>query len=232
MLKKTVTFDDLEGTEVSRDFYFNFNKLEIMEMELKTGGLEEKVKQLTETENGMEAYELFKWILLSAYGKKAPNGIDFYKKDPETGRPYADDLEASPALGEIILEFLNDPNAGAAFVQQCLPPKLVKEALAEQARLQEKSPEKLSSENISEMVAVAAERQADPETAVAPGMHLNENNELEELRTVAVEKKFDDYTREELLVLDDAEFSRLVPSRPTDMTREQLQIAMERKNRA
>lgn len=224
MLKKSVTFDNLAEEEVTKDFYFHFNKLEIMELELKTGGLENVVKELTETEDAVRAYDLFKMILLSAYGKKAPNGIEFYKKDPIDGHPYSADLEASPALSEIVIEFLQDPKAGAEFIQECLPQKLVQAALEEQKRLDaSRNP---TSDQVHDMVQEAGALQADPETAVQP------SETVQELRTIQEERKFTDYSREELLVLSDEDFSKLVPSKPTDMTRDQLQIAMERKNRA
>lgn len=48
--------------------------------------------------------------------------------------------------------------------------------------------------------------------------------------TLEGEKKFEDYSREELLEMPIEQFKALVPSKDVDMTKEQLLVAMQRKN--
>lgn len=45
-------------------------------------------------------------------------------------------------------------------------------------------------------------------------------------------KKFEDYSHADLMELPQEEFQRLVPKNPKDMSRDQLLVSMERKNRA
>ena len=137
MLKRSITYDDYNGNSVTEDFYFNFTKLELIELDVKfDGGLEGQIKRLTNTQNGKDAYYMFKDIVLSAYGIKSEDGKRFVKTPEITA-----DFEASPALAELIIGFLENPQDGASFLEACLPAKLVeaaKNAAADKAS--EKSP--------------------------------------------------------------------------------------------
>lgn len=223
MLKKSITFEDYSEPpkEVTRDFYFNFTKLEVIEM-LEVDDLEGTLKKLQETESGPEAYALFKKIILSAYGERTPEGG--FTKEDDNGRPLSRKFEQSPACAELIIGFLQDPLSGGGFIEGCLPAKLVKEAKAAQANNPSKS-------ELEKMVAEAAARQANPETAIAPGTPpIGEEQHLEELRSVT-ERKFEDHSEEELLAMTDDEFAKLVPVHsPKDMTQQQLMIAFKRKS--
>ena len=126
MLKKSITYYNLDEKEVTEDFYFAFTKLELMETELEIGGIEQTIERLQQTQNVKEAYKIFKQLILAAYGEKSDDGRYFLKED-DNGRPLSKKFEASPAMSELILEFLSDPQAGAKFMQGCLPANLVKQ---------------------------------------------------------------------------------------------------------
>lgn len=210
MLKKTITFENYAEPpqEVSEDFYFNFTKLEVIEM-LEVDDLEGTLKKLQSTQNGPEAYELFKKIILSAYGERTAEGG--FRKEDDNGRPLSRKFEQSPACSELIIGFLQDPISGGQFVESCLPAKLVRDAKAAQAA----NP---SNAQIEQMVQTAGERQENPETAIAPGTDLNN-------------KKFEDYSEDELLAMSDDEFAGLVPVHsPKDMSQTQLMVAFKRKS--
>ncbi len=213
MLKKSITFEDYSEPpqEVTRDFYFNFSKLEIIEM-LEVDDLEGTLKKLQQTESGPEAYALFKKIILSAYGERTPEGG--FRKEDDNGRPLSKKFETLPACDELIIGFLQDPLSGGAFIEACLPAKLVREA----KEAQKNNP---TNQQIEQMVNEAAARQEDPATAIAPGTDLN------------APKKFEDYTEEELLAMSDSDFAALVPvSSSKDMTQQQLMVAFKRKSQA
>lgn len=127
MLKKSITYEDYNEETQTEDFYFNFTKLELIELEVKfEGGLEGHLKKIMETENGKDAYYLFKDIVLAAYGTKSEDGKRFIKSDK-----LREEFESSPALSELIISFLENPKEGARFLEDCLPAKLV--AAAKQA---------------------------------------------------------------------------------------------------
>jgi hypothetical protein len=226
MLKKAITFENYAEppVEVTQEFYFNFTKLEVIEM-LEVDELEKTLERLTQTEDSKEAYALFKKLILSAYGERTPEGG--FTKEDENGRPLSRKFEQSPACSELIIEFLQNPKAGGEFVEACLPPKMVAEAKAAQAQNPSKS-------QLAELVEKANELQQDPATAIAPGTPpVGQEEALQELRTVQEKAKtFEDYTREELLVMDQAQFQSLLPANPKDFSRDQLMVAFERKNKA
>lgn len=140
MLKKTITYEDFNGKMLTEDFYFHMTKLDLVELELQfEGGLDAKIKELTRTTDGPAAYQIFKDIVLNAYGEKSPDGRRFVKT-PEVRA----NLEFSPALGELIISFLEDPQKAAEFTSSLLPKSLVDEAKREAAK------QRVSSDNVIE----------------------------------------------------------------------------------
>ena len=126
MIKKFITYVDYNDQKVTEPFYFNMTKLELLEWDLAVdGGLEGLMKQLSETSDARKAYGIFKDILLKAYGEKSEDGKQF-RKSPEI----QSNLEASPALGELIIEFLENPELSAKFIEGILPSAWLKEASA------------------------------------------------------------------------------------------------------
>jgi hypothetical protein len=126
VIKKTITYDNYNDESVTEDFYFSISKLEAIELEMEfEGGLEGHLGKLQETENGKDAYYLFKDVVLKAYGKKSLDGKRFIKDEESTKA-----FEQSNALGELIWGFLTNPTEGAQFIEGCLPAKLVAEAKA------------------------------------------------------------------------------------------------------
>lgn len=136
MIKKEIAFTNLDDKEVTQTYYFHFNKLEGTELDLEYGGLENKMKELTETEDSKQAYLIFKDILLRAVGKKSEDGNRFIKNAEIRSQ-----LEDSPALGELIYEFFEKPELVGPFMESMLPAKDVAEgkARAERDRLIEEA---------------------------------------------------------------------------------------------
>lgn len=201
MLVEEITYEDYNGNQITENFYFNMTKLELIELELTIeGGLQAKADKLTKTENGPEAYAVFKDILLDAYGVKSEDGKKFLKT-PEIRA----DFESSPALGELIFSFFEDAAKAARFVEGCLPRKLVAEAQAAAA----------ANSNQPQLPS-------DAEELVTTNVPAEKSSEEP--------KKFEDHSREELLSMADSQFADLIPKNPMEMTQNQLQIAMQRKN--
>jgi len=200
MIKETIQYDTLNDETVSEEFYFNFTKLEIIEMDMEfEGGIGGIVEQLKSTQDGNQAYKLFKKILLSAYGMKSLDGKKFIKS-----AEFTNDFESSPALGELVFSFLKDPDKGARFIEGCLPAKLVAQVRDEQAK-QEHQPELPNDISTNESVEEVSE-------------------------TKTPEKKFESYSRDELLSMTDGQFNSLVPHSAMEMSQEQMSVAMQRKN--
>ena len=80
MLKKTITYTDYDGNERTEDFYFNLTKAEITEMELShDGGLTKLIEKIVAEQDSKRIVEIFKDLILRAYGEKSPDGKRFVK---------------------------------------------------------------------------------------------------------------------------------------------------------
>ena len=87
MLKKTITYNDYNGVERTEDFYFNLSKAELLEMEMGvSGGLAEMINRIVAAQDAPAIIDIFKKLILKAYGVKSPDGRRFLKKD-EKGNP-------------------------------------------------------------------------------------------------------------------------------------------------
>ncbi len=211
MIKQTITYKNYEDPpqEVTEDFYFNLNKLEIMEMELDwEGGLRNYIEKLTKTTAGKDAYYLFKWIIEKSYGIKKSNNK--FEKEDDQGHRHWKDFEDSPALSELIFGFISDGNDAAKFVQGLLPPGAVEEAERDAAK------QKAAESTTPELTTP----QTTPEPPVAPVEQKDETA-----------KVYDDYTTLELREMSDDDFFKLLPSKETDWSKEQLLMAMQRRNK-
>ena len=112
MLKKTITYTDYNGDERKEDFYFNLSKAELMEMELSTsGGLAEMISKIVAERNIPKIVEIFKELILKAYGEKSPDGRRFIKT-----KALSEEFSQTEAYSELFMELATDDKAAAAFI--------------------------------------------------------------------------------------------------------------------
>ena len=65
MLKKTITYEDYNGTERTEDFYFNLTKAELMEMEMSTsGGFAEMLQNIVKAQDAPSIIKIFKFLII------------------------------------------------------------------------------------------------------------------------------------------------------------------------
>ena len=125
MLKKTITYTDYNGVERVEDFYFNLTKAELMEMEMGTaGGFVEMIERIIAAQDTPTIIEVFKSMILKAYGVKSPDGKRFVKSE-EVVNSFAQ----TEAYSELFMELATDSKAAAEFVNGIMP----KEAAAQAA---------------------------------------------------------------------------------------------------
>jgi hypothetical protein len=121
MLKKTIKYTDYNGVEREEDFYFNFNRAELVEMELKEeGGLTTMIDKIIAEKQTPKVIELFKTLILKAYGEKSPDGKRFIKS-----KELSEAFSQTEAYVEMFMELGTDAKAGAAFVNGVLPAGLI-----------------------------------------------------------------------------------------------------------
>ena len=117
MLRKTIKYTDYNGVEREEDYLFNLSKAECMEMELSTnGGMENMIKQIIAEKDNEKIVNLFKKIILKAYGIKSPDG-KYFRKSEEISADFA----ATEAYSVLFMELSTDADAAAKFINAVLP---------------------------------------------------------------------------------------------------------------
>lgn len=122
MLKKTVQYVDYNGVERKEDFYFNLTKAEVTEMEMSVeGGFSKMLEELVNSKDNVRIVQLFKEIVLKAYGEKSPDGRRFIKS-----KEIAEAFAQTEAYSEIFMELALNEEAAAAFINGIMPANLNK----------------------------------------------------------------------------------------------------------
>ena len=122
MLKKTVKYVDYNGVERVEDFYFNLTKAEIAEMEMSVeGGFSKMLEELIRSKDNVRIIQLFKEMVLKAYGEKSLDGRRFMKNKEIT-----EAFAQTEAYSEIFMELALNEEAAAAFVNGIMPANLDK----------------------------------------------------------------------------------------------------------
>ena len=117
MYKKTVTYTDFDGVERTEDFWFNFTKAEITEMQLMTdGGLDKYLERIIKSKDNKAILTAFKELVLKAYGVKSDDGRRFIKND-EIRAEFAQ----TEAYSDIFIELATDEEAASAFINGVTP---------------------------------------------------------------------------------------------------------------
>lgn len=117
MLKKSITYIDYDGNERTDDFWFNLNKAELTEMELSCdGGLSKTIEKIVHEQDSKRIVEIFKDLILKAYGEKSTDGKRFIKN-----QELRDSFEQTEAYSELFMELASDADAAAAFINGIVP---------------------------------------------------------------------------------------------------------------
>lgn len=117
MLKETITYVDYNGNERTEDFYFNLTKAEIMEMEMgTTGGLAEMIKRIVAAQDAPAIIQVFKDLILKAYGEKSADGKRFVKN-----KEIAESFAQTEAYSQLFMKLATDADAASNFVNGIVP---------------------------------------------------------------------------------------------------------------
>lgn len=128
MLKRTFTYENFDGQEVSDDYYFNLTKAELMELELSAyGGLETMIKRLIEEKNSEQIVQLFKKIILMSVGEKSFDGKRFIKNEEIRNNFYQ-----TEAYSILFCELVSDPDKANEFLRSIIPQSVVAATVAKE----------------------------------------------------------------------------------------------------
>lgn len=126
MLKKTITYNDLDNNEVTEDFYFNLTMAELTKMQLTAeGGMEAYLTKVIQSNSGADIIKAFDEILGMAYGRRSEDGKTFVKK-PE----YYEQFKGTEAYSQLFMELVTDADASARFMGGLVPANLAAQVRA------------------------------------------------------------------------------------------------------
>lgn len=128
MIKKTITYEDFAGDTHTEDFYFHMSKAELLELELGHMGGEtftEILEKISTTQDGKKIFEAFKDIVRRSIGERSADGRSF-RKDPD----FAENFLTSEAYSEMFIEFMNNANTFADFVNGLVPASMREQVAA------------------------------------------------------------------------------------------------------
>lgn len=121
MLKKTITYTDLNNESQTETFYFNMNKAELGRMQVKMDGKYIDYLQSLVAGKKIEAlYNFFYNLVLDSYGEKSDDGKRFVKSPEKRA-----DFECSVAFSEILIDTIGDSDKMSSFTKGILPPDMV-----------------------------------------------------------------------------------------------------------
>lgn len=117
MLKRTISYEDFNGNQVSEVFYFNITKTELIELELSYDvGFQETLQAIIENEDHRRLVEEFKKIVLFAYGIKSDDGKSFVKSE-ELRTAFA----STAAYNALFIELATDSDQASLFINGIMP---------------------------------------------------------------------------------------------------------------
>lgn len=130
MLKKSITYTDYNGREVTEDFYFHLSKADLVEMELSSkGGLAAKLQAIVESKDGAAIVAEFKKIILGSYGQKSEDGRRFIRS-----QELRDSFQETEAYSVLFFELCTNADAAAEFVNGIVPQGIEKDVAKLQAQ--------------------------------------------------------------------------------------------------
>jgi hypothetical protein len=115
MLKKTITYKDIDGENVDEDWYFNLSKSALIEMQMTTeGGMQAYLQGIVDSQDGRQIIDTFKMFISKSVGIRS--GSSFVHNDEIVNQ-----FMNSPAYDELFMELISNPGAGVEFVKGILP---------------------------------------------------------------------------------------------------------------
>lgn len=124
MHKETITYTDYNDVERTEDYYFNLNQAELLDLETGvTGGYTAMIKKIIAAQDTPTLMDIFRKLILMAYGEKSADGRQFIKED-ENGHKLANAFKQTEAYSTLYIKLATDDKAASKFIEGIIPAKL------------------------------------------------------------------------------------------------------------
>lgn len=132
MLKKPITYETLDGAEVTEDFYFNISQAELAKLNIKyEKGVEDHFQAVIKRGDRDEIVSLFEDFILMSVGKRGDDNKSFIKD----GGKVAEQFKETDAYSVLFVSLLQDGGKEfQRFLVGVLPSKLQGRMEAELAK--------------------------------------------------------------------------------------------------
>lgn len=129
MIKKSITYEDWDGSQKTKECYFNMTKAELFEFSTSyPNGFPAHAEETISNGSQAEVLRLFKDIISKAYGEKH-DGV--FIKTPELTQAFL----ASDAYSSLMLSMMSSLNEAVAFFNGIMP-KSIQDELMKQKVLE------------------------------------------------------------------------------------------------
>ena len=117
MLKEKIKYVDYNGLEREEEFYFNLNKVELVELQLNTpGGFDKKLSEAIEKQDIPSIVSIVKDLVIKSYGVKSEDGKRFIKSKELT-----DSFVQSEAYNTLFMKIVSDADYATKFINSIIP---------------------------------------------------------------------------------------------------------------
>lgn len=135
MVKKTVTYLDFDGKEVTKDFYFNLSKMEFRVLDRKIpGGLQNMIDQIMKEKDEDRLIDLLDILILESYGEKAEDGR--FVKEDRTGRRLSSFFKISEAWDVLFMNLVSNEKELHEFLMGIVPKDVAEKAAEESSKME------------------------------------------------------------------------------------------------
>ena len=135
MVKKTITFTDFEGKEVTKDFYFNLSKMEFRVLDRKIpGGLQNMIDQIMKEKDEDRLIDLLDILILESYGEKSEDGR--FVKEDRFGRRLSSFFKVSEAWDTLFMNMVQNEKELSEFLSGIVPKDVAEQASEEAKKLE------------------------------------------------------------------------------------------------
>jgi hypothetical protein len=123
MIKKTITFEDYNGEERTKDFYFHMNQVEFSKLNGEVpGGIERRMQKIIEDRDEDALLRIIDLLVSRSYGEF--DDEDEFTKVSKTGRPLYEKFVNTDAYDQLIIELIQNEDNIVNFLKNIMPKKV------------------------------------------------------------------------------------------------------------
>ena len=120
MYCEKMTYTDFDGKEREEELRFNLTQAELLEWELTTeGGMQKLLEKIVAEKDKVKLAEMFRTIILKAYGIKSADGKRFVKVID--GHRVSEDFAQTQMYSDFMMSLFTDPQKQIDFVNAIVP---------------------------------------------------------------------------------------------------------------